>query len=1231
LANNDEIGSLNVKVGLDGTGFQEGISQINRQLAVAKSAFKAAAAQIAESGSAMDKVRLQTDSLSRQIDLQRQKVDVLSSAHQKSVTAKGADAKASQDLEIKLNNARKTLADMENQLNDVGKSSEKVGTSFLSLGNIIKGSLIYNAVYAGINSVTSAFKNSIGAGIQYDSTMQQLDVGFTTLLGSASQAQTMLKQLADFAQATPFDLQGVTESAKQMLAMGFSAKEILPDMKAIGDAAAGLGLQTDGIQRITLALGQLRTHGVADAQDLLQLTEAGIPAWDILAKSMGKTVPELQKMVSKGLVPARQATDALIAGMEQRFPNMLGKLNSSFASQMGNMSDAFKRTFGELMTPTFNYLTNTALPALNDKLNTFRQTLERAGAVQAFKTIIPPGVVDTVVGLYNAVKKIFDFIKQNGPVIESILTGLAAFKLATMFSNISGLTKFVIAIKEAQKATKDLTVAQAALSVFMKDSIIGSFIMKIKELRKAYADMTIAQAALNVIMDANPIGVIAAAMGVLIAAGVALYRAWTRDWDGIREKTMAVVNVIKAYFKAMVSGIMVDFNALKVGVLFIINGILNMVSPLVDLIGKFAPGVEAGFRRVKAAVVDAKNNAVDQLHTSIDNTTAAAYNLIDAGIGVRDAFTGAGKAIQDTGLMNSKTIAAMGLNKAPKSPSSSSASDIVPKMNFAMQSAAPAAKATATKTAKDIVQAFIDGINSKATPLQQKIDQLKASLQFRTDSGDTAVASQTINSLIKAYQQELKGLTSAMSSVNAEIKKFNPKTQADDIAKLRDEYSQLAVQWYNDQDAIAQLNDQIKKASQDAAQKLKDAAQTASEAFKQMSDAQIQAFTDARNNELAEMQKAHQVELQSFSDEKDAELAKMQQVHQQALANFDSETQSMIAGIDQQIAALDTQQQAQDRASTQAGWDKQSTDLQHQLAVANLMGDSQTIDQVKQQIQDLNDQIAKQKAQWARDDQKASLEQQKTALQAQRNAQKQSLQQEYQDQEQAFQKQIDLQKQALQQQYSDQEQAFKQESDAKEKHLQALQDALVTAIQNQQLTQQQANAAWIQAVKDTGDQEVQLQIEAQQKSQKELNKWVQTYVDIGKAYGKSLGQGLVDGLNSMLAAVQSAAAQLANAASAVTGGARVAISSSVAHISVPHLADGAVLTRPTMVLAGEAGDEAVLPLNDSVMSRLANAIVGAMPRSSGQPINVYLDGRLIAAYTHDLMTGDLLQKQRKGV
>ena len=130
----------------------------------------------------------------------------------------------------------------------------------------------------GIGSVKAAGK------------MEQLEIAFTTMLGSAEKAKTMLNELQDFAQVTPFDLEAVTDGSRRLLAMGFSAEQIIPVMTAVGDAASGLGLQADGIDRITLAMGQMAAKGKVSAEEIRQLAEAGIPAWKFISESLGITL-----------------------------------------------------------------------------------------------------------------------------------------------------------------------------------------------------------------------------------------------------------------------------------------------------------------------------------------------------------------------------------------------------------------------------------------------------------------------------------------------------------------------------------------------------------------------------------------------------------------------------------------------------------------------------------------------------------------------------------------------------------------------------------------------------------------------------------------------------------------------------------------------------------------------------------------------------------------------------
>ena len=77
-----------------------------------QSEFKLASAEMGKHGKELDGLKLKSESLSKQTELQRQKVKALEAAHQRSAATKGTDAKATADLEIKLNKAKTQLAYM---------------------------------------------------------------------------------------------------------------------------------------------------------------------------------------------------------------------------------------------------------------------------------------------------------------------------------------------------------------------------------------------------------------------------------------------------------------------------------------------------------------------------------------------------------------------------------------------------------------------------------------------------------------------------------------------------------------------------------------------------------------------------------------------------------------------------------------------------------------------------------------------------------------------------------------------------------------------------------------------------------------------------------------------------------------------------------------------------------------------------------------------------------------
>jgi len=115
------------------------------------------------------------------------------------------------------------------------------------LGGIAAGGAFVAKTVGGIGAVFGGAAAGAGLfGLKTASSLEQAQIGFTTMLGSAEKAQTFIAQMTDFAKKTPFEFTDVQTAASQLLAFGFASKDVLPTLTAVGDAAAGLGTGAEG-------------------------------------------------------------------------------------------------------------------------------------------------------------------------------------------------------------------------------------------------------------------------------------------------------------------------------------------------------------------------------------------------------------------------------------------------------------------------------------------------------------------------------------------------------------------------------------------------------------------------------------------------------------------------------------------------------------------------------------------------------------------------------------------------------------------------------------------------------------------------------------------------------------------------------------------------------------------------------------------------------------------------
>lgn len=193
----------------------------------------------------------------------------------------------------------------------------------------------------------------IKTGFAYNDLKQRSEIAFTTMLGSGKKAQVFVKQLADFAAKTPFEFEGLTMASQRLMAMGFASKDVLPTMDALGDAVAALGGSGETLDRVVTALGQIKAKGKASAEEMMQITEAGIPAWQMLADKIGTSVPQAMKLVEKGAVDADTVIKSVVEGSNARFDGMMAKQSKTFSGLLSTLKDTFAQVSGQVMEPFF--------------------------------------------------------------------------------------------------------------------------------------------------------------------------------------------------------------------------------------------------------------------------------------------------------------------------------------------------------------------------------------------------------------------------------------------------------------------------------------------------------------------------------------------------------------------------------------------------------------------------------------------------------------------------------------------------------------------------------------------------------------------------------------------------------------------------------------------------------------------------------------------------------------
>lgn len=297
--------------------------------------------------------------------------------------------------------------------------------------------------------------------------MQQLQVSLSTILQSKSKADALLEEISEFAKKTPFNLDDVANGAKQLLAYGSSAENVVDELSMLGDVASGLQIP---LGSLIYLYGTLRVQGRAYWRDIQQFQGRGVNVVEEMAKNLGVTQDQIKKLVEEGKIGFKEVEQAFQSMTSEggKFNNMLENSAGTWPQRIANIEDTlFQKLndFGNKYKEVFEFGIGTAeelVEHLDDVISVIGSLIAAYGTYRA--ALIAAAVAQKAVGFVESIRLIMAYRKQLGLATAAQQAFNLASKSNVYVALLSVLVGLGTAIYMFTKRTKEATTAHEALS-----------------------------------------------------------------------------------------------------------------------------------------------------------------------------------------------------------------------------------------------------------------------------------------------------------------------------------------------------------------------------------------------------------------------------------------------------------------------------------------------------------------------------------------------------------------------------------------------------------------------------------------------------------------------------------------------------------------------------------------------------------------------------------------------
>ena len=260
--------------------------------------------------------------------------------------------------------------------------AKKAKVEFKDVTRIVAGIIISKTFYSGLNAI----RNATDAVKEFNVELEYTKTAFSNLFNSADLASEFVNVLKDFSAVSPFGFTDSSKAAQQLLAYGIQYKNVMYVMQGVMDAATMMG-DPAKIESISRALGQIYTKGTLKGEEVRQLAEAGVPAYEILQEKL-KLTSEAMQEISEQAIPASVAINALVDGIHERFGGMTKASAKTMKGMVSNIKDNMLMLASGVFEPLYERM-RLIVHEVDVLANKLRELFDLKGIGGVFEYLVP--------------------------------------------------------------------------------------------------------------------------------------------------------------------------------------------------------------------------------------------------------------------------------------------------------------------------------------------------------------------------------------------------------------------------------------------------------------------------------------------------------------------------------------------------------------------------------------------------------------------------------------------------------------------------------------------------------------------------------------------------------------------------------------------------------------------------------------------------------------------------